>query len=158
MPGKLEKPFWKSDMEEKLIKQLKQDLEGSDFGSKQNDLLIWYNKEGDCIQFKTKHVATIGRRIDRYLTLYISVEDKQPIGFQLKDIHALFDEYDLDLMAVQADYTSGDKKLVSVTATGLILKAFTKMPESINRFSGYEEAFRTMVGKNVEVDIPLLVS
>lgn len=141
-------------MEEKFIKQLKQDLNGSDFGSKQDDLQIWYNKEGDCLQFKTiPNVATIGKRIDEYLTLYISIEDEKPIGFQLKDVRALIKDLGVDLMAVQAGYVSGDKSLVSITA--LMLKALVKMPESINRFSGYANAFRTIVKDVDNVKIPV---
>lgn len=142
-------------MEEKFIRQLKQDLEGSDFGSRQDDLQIWYNKEGDCFQFKTmQHVATMGKRIDEYLTLYISIEDGKPVGFQLKDINALIKELDIDLMAVQAGYVSGDKSLVSITA--LMLRALVKMPESVNRISGYTDAFRTMVKDVDNVKIPVV--
>ncbi len=144
-------------MEEKFIEQLKQGLEESDFGSKQNDIQLWYNQEGDCIHFKTMHVATIGKRIDHYLTLYFSLEDKKPIGFQLKDIHALFNVHDLELMAVKAGYTSRDKRLVSITT--LMLKAFAKTPSpTINRFSGYSDAFRTIPKEADKVEIPVLVA
>ncbi|MFQ5964686.1 MAG: hypothetical protein ACE5KZ_10405 [Candidatus Scalinduaceae bacterium] len=142
-------------MEKEFINQIMQDAKGSDFGSKQHDLQIWYNQEGDCIHFKTMHVATIRKRIDEYLTLYLSIEDKKPIGFQLKDIHALFNVYDMDLMAVQADYTSKDKRLVSITT--LMLKAFAKIPSpTINRFSGYSDAFRTIPKDADKVEIPIV--
>ncbi|MFQ5962769.1 MAG: hypothetical protein ACE5KZ_00615 [Candidatus Scalinduaceae bacterium] len=140
-------------MEEKFIEQVTQGLKGSDFGSKQHEPQIWYNKEGDCIQFKTRHVATIRKRIDEYLTLYATMEDEDPIGFQLKDIHALASVHDIDLMAIQADYTSRDKKLVSISM--LIFKAFAKRPPSINRISGYTDAFRTMVKDGDNVKIPV---
>lgn len=140
-------------MEEKFIEQLKQDLKGADFGSKQDNLQLWYNKEGDCIQFKTmQHVPVARRRIDEYLTLYISIENKKPIGFQLKDIHALIAEHG-NLMTVQAGYTFTDKSVISITA--LILKAFVKMPESINRFSGYRDAFSTMARDVENLEIPI---
>ncbi|MCP4987406.1 MAG: hypothetical protein GY928_15520 [Colwellia sp.] len=101
------------------------------------------------------HVATIGKRVDEYLTLYVSIEDQKPIGFQLKDIHALFNVYDADLMKVQADYTSKDKRLVSIAT--LMLKAFSKAPSpTINRISGYSDAFRTMVKGTDSVEIPSL--
>jgi hypothetical protein len=141
-------------MEDAFIKQLQQDTEGSEFGSGQDELQLWYNQEGDCIQFITMHVATIGKRIDEYLTLYVSIEDNKPIGFQLKDIHALINKYDMDVMAVQADYTSQDKRLVSIAT--LMLKTFAKMPETINRISGYSEAFRTIArDASCNVEIPV---
>jgi hypothetical protein len=136
-------------MEEKFITRLKQNLKGSDFGSKQDDVHLWYNEEGDCIQFKTTHVATIGKRVDEYLTLYISVENQKPIGFQLKDVQALLNAQNLDLMAVQVDYASLDKSLVSVSM--LIFEAYSKMPTTINRKFGYSEAIRTMVKDKVEI-------
>lgn len=142
-------------MEEKFITQLKQDIEGKDFGSRQDDLQLWYNEEGDCIQFKTMHVATIRKRIDEYLTLYISIEDNKPIGFQLKDIHALINEHKMDSIIVQADYSSSDKKLVSISM--LIFEAFVKMPRTINRTSGYAEAFRTIARDVDSVEIPTAV-
>jgi hypothetical protein len=140
-------------MEDAFIKQLKHDIEGSEFGSKQEELQIWYNQEGDCVQFKTMHVATIAKRIDEYLTLYISIEDNKPIGFQLKDIHALANKYDVDLTAVQADYTSRDKRLVSITT--LMFQAFVKIPKTTNRVSGYSEAFRTIARDAYNVEIPV---
>jgi hypothetical protein len=131
-------------MEEDFIKQLKQDLKSKDFGSKQNECKIWYNKEGDCFQLKTRHdVAIIGKRIDEYLTLYVSVEDGKPIGFQLKDIKALIKEFKTDLMSVQADYVPADKSLVSITA--LMVRALIRMPSSINRTFGYTDALNTIV-------------
>ena len=150
----MENSFWETDMEETFIEQLKRDSKTEDFGSEKDNLQIWYNKEGDCLQFKTKqHVAMIGKRIDEYLTLYISLEDGKPIGFQLKDIHALIKELDMDAMAVQAGYVSEDKSLVSITA--LIFKAFIKRPESIDRIAGYTDAFRAIVKETDNVKIPV---
>ena len=72
-------------MEEKFIKQIMRDVKSKAFGSRQHELQVWYNKDGDCVQFKTVQVATLRRRVDEYLTLYISIDDKKPVGFQLKD-------------------------------------------------------------------------
>lgn len=140
-------------MEDTFLKELNKDILSDDFGSGQNDPVIWYNEEGDCLQFKTMQVATIGKRIDEYLTLYLSAEDDKPIGFQLKDIHALYSKHDADLMAVHADYTSKDRMLISVSM--LMLKAFKKKAESINRLSGYSEAFG--ITRDVDkVEIPVI--
>ncbi|MCP4254045.1 MAG: hypothetical protein GY775_11675 [Candidatus Scalindua sp.] len=141
-------------MEDDFIKQLKQDIESDAFGSKQSDIQLWYNAEGDCIQFLTIHDGTIRKRIDEHLTLYLSLEDEKPVGFQLKDIHALCNKYDADLMTVHAGYAK-DRRLISISA--LMLKAFDKKPKSINRFSGYSEAFRTMVKEADKVEIPVAV-
>lgn len=144
-------------MEEKFITQLKQDLERVDFGSKQNDIQLWYNEEGDCIQFVTmQDVATIGKRIDEYLTLYVSMEDEKPIGFQLKDVHALIREHGIGgVVEVQAGYTPADKRLVSITATTLILIALNKRTDSKNRIYGYERALRTVPREADTLKIPV---
>ncbi|MBS1258867.1 MAG: hypothetical protein MAG551_01931 [Candidatus Scalindua arabica] len=122
---------------DEFIKQLENDIKSPEFGSKPNDHLMWYNKEGDCIHFKTMDVDIIGKRIDEFLTLYISIEEQKPIGFQLKDIHALTRLLDADIM-VETDVTTSDKRLVSINM--LILKAFAKRPPNINRVSGYTDA------------------
>ena len=85
-------------MEETFITHLRQELQRSDYGSKHGDIQIWYNEAGDCIQFKTTdHIATRGKRIDEYLTLYVAIEDEndfaliqklkyQPIIFYLVEV------------------------------------------------------------------------
>ena len=142
-------------MAEEFLAQLKRDLKGSDFGSKQDDICLWYNDEGDCIHFKTKHVAIIGKRIDEFLTLYLSAEDKKPIGFQLKDVQALLEATDADLMTVQVDYAQ-DKSLISVSA--LIFEAFQSIPVTINRKFGYSEAISTIAGDSDKMKIPLNIA
>ena len=145
-------------MAETFVSQLEQDIKGPDFGSKQDVLRIWYNKEGDCVQFKTMpNVATKRKRIDGYLTLYVSIEDGKTIGFQLKDIRALIEEHgDAGIMDVQAGYTTEDKRLVSITATALILIALKKSTDFVNRISGYEDAIRT-VPKEDSLEIPVAI-
>lgn len=139
-------------MEEEFIKQLEKDIKSPEFGSKRDDLLMWYNKEGDCIHFKTMDVDIVGKRIDEFLTLYISIEEQKPVGFQLKDIHALTSAHDIDLM-VQADVATKDKRLISINM--LIFKAFAKKPPNINRFSGYTDAIGVMAKDAYNVEIPV---
>ncbi len=128
-------------------------MKSKEFGSGKDTAKIWYNSVGDCIQFKTDHVPSMRKRIDEYLTLYLTLEDQKPIGFQLKDVHALINKYEIDLFAVQAEYTPADKKLISITT--LILKAFSKMPANPNRISGYTDAFNTIVKDEDKVEIPV---
>ena len=138
---------------EEFIKQLENDIKSPEFGSKPNDHLMWYNKEGDCIHFKTMDVDIIGKRIDEFLTLYISIEEQKPIGFQLKDIHALTRLLDADIM-VETDVTTSDKRLVSINM--LILKAFAKRPPNINRVSGYTDAVGVITKDEYNsVEIPI---
>jgi hypothetical protein len=137
---------------EEFIKQLENDIKSPEFGSKQDDHLMWYNKEGDCIHFKTMDVDITRKRIDEFLTLYISIDERKPIGFQLKDIHALTSLLDVDLM-VEADVTTEDKRLVSINM--LILKAFAKKPVNINRVSGYTDAVDVMTKDEYNIEIPV---
>lgn len=137
---------------DEFIKQLEKDIKSPEFGSMRDDHLMWYNEEGDCIHFKTMDVDIVGKRIDEFLTLYISIDEKKPVGFQLKDIHALTTAHDIDLM-VQADVTARDKRLVSINM--LILKAFAKKPPNINRFSGYTDAVGVIAKDTYNVEIPV---
>ncbi|MCP4268090.1 MAG: hypothetical protein GY777_21380 [Candidatus Brocadiaceae bacterium] len=136
---------------DEFIKQLENDIESPEFGSKRDDFLMWYNKEGDSIHFKTMDVDIIRKRIDEFLTLYISIEEQKPVGFQLKDIHALTSAHDIDLM-VEAGATTKDKRLVSINT--LIFKAFAKRPPNISRFSGYTDAVGVMTKDAYNVEIP----
>lgn len=141
---------------DEFTKQLEKDIKSPEFGSMQDDHLMWYNKEGDCIHFKTMDVDIIGKRIDEFLTLYISIEENKPVGFQLKDIHALTSLLDVDLM-VEADVTTKDKRLISINM--LILKAFDKKPANISRFSGYTDAIGVMTKDEYNnVGIPVAVA
>ena len=139
-------------MEEDFLKKIEKDSQTKAFGSKKNNIQIWYNQDGDCVQFQTMHVGVLRERIDDYLTVYRSAEDNEPIGFQLKDVHALINKYELEGVAVQAGYSIKDNKLISVAV--LMLKAFAKMQPSINRVAGYGDAFRTLTNDKAEVEIP----
>lgn len=73
----------------------------------------WYNRYGDCIEYQTEQVATVGDRIDSYLTIYRSAETNDPIGFQLEDVSALMKKNEADLCGVR--WTMHEKNLVSVS-------------------------------------------
>ncbi len=112
---------------------------------------MWYNKEGDSIHFKTMDVDIVRKRIDEFLTLYISIEELKPVGFQLKDIHALTTAHDIDIMG-EAGATTQNKRLVSIST--LIFKAFAKKPANISRYSGYTDAVEVMTRDTYNVEIP----
>ncbi|MCP4987906.1 MAG: hypothetical protein GY928_18195 [Colwellia sp.] len=134
-----------------FTKQLEKDIKSSKFGSKRDDHLMWYNEEGDSIHFKTMDVDIVGKRIDEFLTLYISIEEQKPVGFQLKDIRALTEAHNINL-TVQAGATTTDKRLVSINM--LMFKAFSIKPSSKNRISGYAEALEAMTKDGDRVEIP----
>ena len=127
-------------MEEDFLKEWSKDFGGDEkLGSHKDNVGMWYNKDGDCIQFQTKQVAVVADRVDEYLTIYRSAEDNQAIGFQLKDVKRLINKYGLEGIAVSASVK--DKLLVSVIA--LLLRAFRVTGQSITREEGYGNAIRS---------------
>ncbi len=64
--------------------------------------------------------------------MYLSLEDEAPVGFQLKDIRALIDIKDIDMMSVQVGYNSENKRLISIEVLMLGFKAYGKIPENNN--------------------------
>ena len=123
-----------------FLKKIKADSEAKDFGSKKNEAAFFYNKEGDCVQFQLKDMATTRERVDDYLTIYRSYADSKPIGFQIKDVHALISEHDLEVFEIST--TVHNEEITSI-ALKLILKALIQeenMP--INRISGYVNALQ----------------
>jgi hypothetical protein len=43
-----------------------------------------YFQESDCLEYVRSDIPTIYRRVDEFLTLIVSMEDREPIGFSLK--------------------------------------------------------------------------
>lgn len=139
-------------MEENILKDLMEKMQGEKLGSRKNDTQMWYNEEGDCIQFQTEHVAIIRDRIDDYLTIYRSAVNKGAIGFQLKDIKALMRKYYFDNVVVTADVRNN--KLISITALLVSILSDSILMPSISRREGYVEALRTFPKERDK--IPLL--
>ena len=119
-------------------------------GSHEDVREIWYNSYGDCIEFLTTNEAVVTDRIDDYLTIYRSAKSDEPIGFKMKDIHALIRKYGYDVIAVGAAVT--DNKLICVTA--LLLSAFKDLTPTINRTRGYTTALKVIPKPTDEVLIP----
>jgi len=108
-------------------------------GSHKNS--VWYNKEGDCLQFQSEQVAVIGDRIDEFLTVYLSAENKDIIGFQLKDVKALVQKYGLPGIVVDA---SVKKDQLSISVFALLLRAFGATSKTIKEEMAYSNVIRTV--------------
>lgn len=125
---------------ENFLRELHEAAKSNEFGYQKDQMQIWYNPDGDCLQFQADHVAVIGDRIDDYLTIYRSAETNEPIGFQLKDVMALISKYYYDGIIVKADVDKG--KLVCVTA--LLVRLLSESRPSIIRKEGYTEALESL--------------
>lgn len=108
------------------------------------DLQLWYNPHGDCIEYQTEQVAIIADRIGNYLTIYRAADTDKAIGFQLKDVSALMKKYSSN---VQVQWQTKGKTLVSVSA--LLLAAMEEeLPFSIKSRSGFLDAIRNLSRKD----------
>ena len=138
---------------DEFVKIIKEDSEKPYFGSLKNQIEIWYNEEGDCVQFKTMDIATLGKRIDEYLTIYYSVEKRDlPVGFQLKDVKALINKFELKSVTVGASYSKEGNALKSISLViELILKAYEKSHQTgtIGSRDGYRTAFETLINNRI---------
>lgn len=113
---------------------------GKPAADKANALQLWYNSDGDCIEYQTEQVAVVADRIGAYLTIYRSAETDKAIGFQLKDVNALMKQYDSHFHV--AWQTKG-KTLVSVSA--LLMAAMeAEFPFTIKKRSGFLDAIRNL--------------
>ncbi len=110
-------------------------------GSDKKKLEPWYNPHGDCIEFQTTHEAIVADRIDNYLTIYRSANTKKPIGFQIKEVHALLDKYKYEVVSLEAEIRG--EELVSVTA--LLMFALGSDQVNIGRREGYVLAMKSFI-------------
>lgn len=112
----------------------------------------WYNTTGDCIEYQTQQVAIIGDRIDNYLTIYRSAEDRSAVGFQLKDVSELMKRHHSNVFGVA--WEAKDKKIISVSSLLITALETDGHPWTIKKRSGYEEAMRNLadVKDNVSLE------
>ena len=98
----------------------------------------WYNREGDCIVFRNAPGAFIADRVDEILTLYLSAEERHPIGFQIKDVMALVRKYGYDGLMVRAEVEDSDESWVqTISIHALILAAYEQSPRTIRSRQNY---------------------
>ena len=100
----------------------------------------WYNPHGDCIVYKMVNEAAVADRIDEWLTMYNSVIDDRPIGFQIKGVHAIIRKFGLDGLTVSWDDDSKAVKDVSIGV--LLLAAHEEGPRTLGRRKAYAVAMR----------------
>jgi hypothetical protein len=114
---------------------LKKMWNSPELGAHKEDIHPWYNSDGDCIEFRTKHEAFVADRVDEYLTVYRSIDAKEPIGFQLKDVRVLVKQYGALSLNLKAEVSG--TTLISVSVSMLLLAAYESSPVSIARRQGY---------------------
>lgn len=56
----------------------------------------WYNEAGDCLEYAATHDEYIGDRVNQYLTVYRALDDRRAVGFKIKGIRGLMEEFDAD--------------------------------------------------------------
>jgi hypothetical protein len=100
----------------------------------------WYNADGDCIVFKAQDVGVVAERVDDILTLYLSAEDEQPVGFQIKGVKHLMERFRCNAVSVSGE-TQGNR--VRVSLAFLLLTAYDELPKTIRRRNAYALAQRS---------------
>jgi hypothetical protein len=111
----------------------------------------WYNKHGDCVQFKLSGDAYYAERVDEFLTIFRHHEDDRPIGFQIKSVATLLQTLPIDGLRVEAEVT--EKVPAKVSLSSLLLLAFRRdADDSPERLDRYSEVLRSRpVSDEVEI-------
>lgn len=99
---------------------------------------IWYNPHGDCVVFLTANEGVVADRVDEYLTLYRSANDDRVIGFQLKGIRAMMQEFDYNLAQASAEIENNG--ISAVTLSFAFLLSYERERITLSRRRGYAQA------------------
>ena len=99
---------------------------------------FWYNAPGDCVVFLTANEGVVADRVDEYLTLYRSAVDSRAIGFQLKGIKGIMQEFDYDMAQAMTEIENDE--ISAVTLNFAFLMSYERKPMTMSRRKGYAEA------------------
>jgi hypothetical protein len=105
----------------------------------------WYNPNGDCIIYKTVDEAVVADRIDGVLTVFRSAIDNRPIGYKIKDVKAIINQFGLDGLLVRHKQTGG-KIINAISIAAILLAAYETGPQTIERRRAYSGVFESPVG------------
>jgi len=110
-------------------------LEGKMAGKPEFRAEPWYNPYGDCIEYQLVDEAFVADRVDELLTIYRSVLDNRPIGFQIKGVQAIIRKFGWEGLVVASEAGAGQVRSVSVVA--LLLAAYETGPMTLGRRRAY---------------------
>ena len=100
----------------------------------------WYNPDGDCIHYQAVDEAVYADRIDSLLTLYRSANDDRVIGFQVKGVMAILEEFKLRAVAISANQET-DRSISVIEILLVALKAGEGQPTA-EQFAGLSSLLR----------------
>lgn len=96
-----------------------------------------YYDEADILEYVTKDVACISRRVDSFLTLVISVDDRKTIGFILKGFKYFFNHS----LKSKVEFENADfVKLVSIIEAAISEIGNDIFSQQRNLHDAYAEA------------------
>jgi len=97
----------------------------------------WYNPYGDCVVFLAANEATYADRVDEVLTLYRAQKDDRAVGFQIKGVQAIIDQF--GLRGVQIGAEGEGRELVSVRMLLLVALRQAREPLTHHRLQAYDD-------------------
>jgi hypothetical protein len=103
----------------------------------------WYNPEGDCIVYQMVDEAIIADRIDGVLTIYRSVINNRPIGYQIKGVGALASRFGWRGIRVDCVEDKDKEELQNISMYAILLAAYEQGPQTIGRRNGYVMALES---------------
>lgn len=100
----------------------------------------WYNKHGDCVEFRACGEAYYAERVDGFLTIYRDIEDDRPVGFQVKGVLTLLQTFPFERLTIEAEVS--EDRLTKISLDQLLLLAFRQGEDNDGcRLAGYSSAF-----------------
>jgi len=111
----------------------------------------WYNPYGDCVVFLAANEATYADRVDEVLTLYRAQNDDRAVGFQIKGVQAIIDQF--GLRGVQIGAEGEGREVVSVRMLLLVALRQAREPLTHHRLQVYDDIL--VQAKQHQVRVPL---
>lgn len=113
----------------------------------------FYNEAGDCIEVYLSGDLVVEDRINEIITIYRSQKDNQPIGFQIKGVKDILEEWEAERVGFHAATKKREDKerieLTELTVAAISLSSKDEKElepeekEKMNEFQGlYAEAER----------------
>lgn len=82
-----------------------------------HDMRPFYNRYGDCIHCMLKPVGTWAERVGDVITIYRSIEDDTPVGYQIKGVMALLNAHQANHLQLDQVAGADGEELTRVQVT-----------------------------------------
>lgn len=118
---------------------------------------IWYNRDGDCLEYSTVNEAVVADRIDCVITIYRSAVDNRPVGFQIKGVSAILGLMDATHLRVVCGESNAVVRHVKVEVAlmAALKKSLSENPQATRHLDRYAKVLSVMAEAERESDLEI---